>query len=213
MYRCGGNFGKAASAIGTLISIDRMYPEILTHIKRYVQLNAQEEELLCSKLELKKFKKKQYVLEAGKLCPGNYFITKGCARQYFVNSKLNEQIIQFGLESWWIADQDSLLNRTPSTTYIQTIEACEMLLLTERNRVFVFEQIPQVESYFRVMMQKAFVASQRRIGFIFNQSDEERYRHFIGLFPGFAQRVPQYMLASYLGFTPQFLSRLRAKKV
>jgi CRP-like cAMP-binding protein len=190
-----------------------MYPEILAHIKRYVSLSAQDEELLCSKLELKKFKKKQYVLEAGKLCPGNYFIIKGCARQYFVNSKFNEQIIQFGLESWWIADQDSLLHHAPSTTYIQTIEACEMLLLTEQNRVFLFEQIPQMESYFRIMMQKAFVASQRRIGFIFNQSDEERYRHFISLFPGFAQRVPQYMLASYLGFTPQFLSRLRAKKV
>ncbi len=190
-----------------------VYPEILAHIKRYVQLSAQDEELLCSKLELKEFKRKQYVLEAGKICPGNYFVIKGCLRQFFVNSKLNEQIIQFGLENWWIADQDSLLNHSPSTTCIQTIEACELLLLSEKNRVLLFEQIPQLESYFRVMMQKAFVASQRRIGFIFNQSDEERYRHFISLFPGFAQRVPQYMLASYLGFTPQFLSRLRAKKV
>jgi hypothetical protein len=77
----------------------------------------------------------------------------------------------------------------------------------------LFEQIPGLESYFRIMMQKAYVASQRRIGFIFNQSDEERYRHFSGLYPEFVQRVPQYMLASYLGFTPQFLSRLRAKKV
>lgn len=190
-----------------------MYPEILAHIKRYVKLSPEQEELFCSKLELKKFKKKQYILEAGKLCAGNYFVIKGLLRQYFVNSKLNEQIVQFALESWWIADQDSLLNHTPATTYIQTIEACELLLLTEKNRILLCGQIPQLETYFMIMMQKAFIASQRRIGFIFNQSDEERYRFFVGLFPAFVQRIPQYMLASYLGFTPQFLSRLRAKKV
>jgi CRP-like cAMP-binding protein len=189
-----------------------MYPELLTHIKRYVQLSPNEEELLCGKMELKKFGKKEIILEPGKLCQGNYFIIKGLVRRYFVNAKLNEQIIQFGLETWWIADQDSLLNHTPSTSYIQTIEPTEMLLMTEKNRALLFEQLPQLESYFRVMMQKSFVASQRRIGFIFNMTDEERYRHFMSLFPGFAQRVPQYMLASYLGFTPQFMSRLRAKK-
>jgi len=190
-----------------------IYPELLSHIKRYVQLDEHEEQLLCDSLELIKLKRRQFLLEPGKMCKGNYFIVKGCLRQYFVNQKLNEQIIQFGLESWWIADQDSLLNKQPSTTYIQAVEASEILLLPETCRDMLFEKIPKLESYFRIMMQKAFVASQRRIGFIFNQTEEERYRHFAKLFPDFLQRVPQYMLASYLGFTPQFLSRLRAKKV
>jgi len=188
-----------------------MYPQLLSHIKRYVTLTAEEEQLLCQNIELKKFKKKELLLEPGQMCPGNYFVLSGLVRQYYVNSKLNEQIIQFGLENWWIADQDSLLNKQPSNTYLQTIEASEILLLRERSRVMLFEKIPALESYFRIMMQKSFVAAQRRIGFIFNQSDEERYRHFSKLFPEFMQRVPQYMLASYLGFTPQFLSRLRAK--
>jgi CRP-like cAMP-binding protein len=139
-------------------------------------------------------------------------VVKGLIRQYFVNNKLNEQIIQFGLENWWIADQDSLMNNKPSQTYIQTIEASELLLLTPKNQAILSQQIPQLETYFLLMMQKSFVASQRRIGFIFNMTDEERYFNFVKLFPGFVQRVPQYMLASYLGFTPQFLSRLRAKK-
>ena len=190
-----------------------IYPELLSHIKRYVQLDEHEEQLLCDSLELIKLKRRQFLLEPGKMCKGNYFIVKGCLRQYFVNQKLNEQIIQFGLESWWIADQDSLLNKQPSTTYIQAVEVSEILLLPETCRDMLFEKIPKLESYFRIMMQKAFVASQRRIGFIFNQTEEERYRHFAKLFPDFLQRVPQYMLASYLGFTPQFLSRLRAKKV
>ncbi|MBW4890632.1 Crp/Fnr family transcriptional regulator [Mucilaginibacter sp. HMF5004] len=190
-----------------------MYLELLTHIKRYVTLTADEELLLCESLEVIRLKKKQFLLEPGKMCKGNYFIIKGCIRQYFVNGKLNEQIIQFGLESWWVADQDSLLNKQPSTIYIQAIEDTELLLLPETKRDELFEQIPKLESYFRIMMQKAFVASQRRIGFIFNQTDEERYRYFAGLFPDFLQRVPQYMLASYLGFTPQFLSRIRARKI
>ncbi|GAA4307345.1 Crp/Fnr family transcriptional regulator [Mucilaginibacter gynuensis] len=190
-----------------------MYPQLLDHIGRYVKLSTDEQELLCRKLEFKSFKKKEYLLEAGKLCQGNYFVLKGCIRQYFVNTKLNEQVIQFGIENWWIADQDSLLNKQPSTTFIQTVEASEVLLLSEKHREELFREIPLLESYFRIMMQKSFVAAQRRIGYMFNMTDEERYRHFSKLFPAFLQRVPQYMLASYLGFTPQFMSRLRAKKV
>ena len=190
-----------------------MYPQLLAHIKRYVQLTSEEEELLCSKLKLLTVKKKAFLLQPGNRCEGNYFVLKGCVRQYIVTNKLTEQILHFGLESWWIADQDSLLNKQPSNCYIQTVESCELLLLTEPDREFLFKQIAALESYFRIMMQKAFVAAQRRIGYIFNMNDEERYRNFARLYPDFLQRVPQYMLASYLGFTPQFMSRLRAKKV
>jgi len=189
-----------------------MYPELLAHIKRFVPLSSDEEQSLCDKLEPKTLKKKEFLLQPGKLCPGNYFVAKGCLRLYFVNDKLNEQIIQFAIENWWMADHDSLSNKQPSQCYIQAVEPCELLLLTEKNRVLLFEQIPKLESYLGIIMQKAFVAAQRRIGFIFNQTEEERYRHFAKLFPGFLQRVPQYMLASYLGFTPQFLSRIRAKR-
>lgn len=190
-----------------------MYPELLNHVKRYVQLTADEEELLCSKMERLTVKKKTYLLEPGKMCKGNYFVLNGCVRQYIITSKLTEQVTQFALESWWIADQESLLNKQPSNYYIQALEDCEILLLTETNRVILFEQVPKMESYFRIMMQKSFVAVQRRVGFMLNMNDEERYRYFAGLYPGFVQRVPQYMLASFLGFTPQFMSRIRAKKV
>jgi CRP-like cAMP-binding protein len=190
-----------------------MYPELLNHIKRYVQLTTDEEQLLCEKIEVKILRKKEYLLEPGKLCQGSYFVVKGLVRQYFLDDKLNEKIIQFGLENWWIADQDSLLNRQPSTFFIQAIEHSELLLLTEKNKMLLFEAIPHLEIYFRQMLQIAFVAWQRRLCFILTQNDEERYRRFSARFPGFMQRVPQYMLASFLGFTPQFLSRLRAKKV
>ena len=190
-----------------------MYTSLLNHLQRYVALSPEEQELICSKMELKTLKRKEHLLQPGKVCPGNYFILKGCIRQYFVNRKLNEQIIHFGLENWWIADQSSLMYQRPSNCYIQALESTELLLLSEKERISLSEQIPGLESYFRIMMQKAFVAAQNRIEFLFNMTDEERYFHFSKLFPDFLQRVPQYMLASYLGFTPQFLSRLRAKKI
>ncbi|OCX54064.1 cyclic nucleotide-binding protein [Mucilaginibacter sp. PPCGB 2223] len=189
-----------------------MYTQLSEHIRRFVTLTVDEEQLLQAKIQSKTLKKKEFLLQPGKVCPGNYFVVKGCLRLYFVNDKLNEQITQFAIESWWIADYDSLLNKQPSQCYIQAIEPCELFFLPAMHQTELFEQVPKLQTYFYIMMQKAFVASQRRIGFIFNQSDEERYRHFVKLFPGFIQRVPQYMLASYLGFTPQFLSRLRAKK-
>ncbi|MEB0249708.1 Crp/Fnr family transcriptional regulator [Mucilaginibacter sp. 10I4] len=189
-----------------------MYPQLLAHIKRHVQLTPQEEQVLCDVMELKKYKKKEIILEPGQHCKGECFVLSGLLRQYYVNAKLNEQIVHFALENWWIADHNSILNHVPAGTYIQTIEASEILLLNNRDKGPLLEQIPKLDTYFRLTMQRAFMASQRRIGFLFNQTDEQRYRYFISLFPDFVQRVPQYMLASYLGFTPQFLSRIRAKR-
>jgi CRP/FNR family transcriptional regulator len=188
-----------------------MYPELLIHIKRYVSLTPAEEQLLCNHIQPVSLKKKAFLLGPGKVCPGNYFIVKGCMRLYFINNKLNEHIIQFGIENWWISDADSLLNGKPSNCYLQAIEASELLILPAKKQAMLFEAIPRLESYFRIMIQIVYVAAQRRIGFIFNQTEEERYRSFVSQFPGFAQRVPQYMIASYLGLTPQYISRLRAK--
>ena len=189
-----------------------MYPQLLTHIGKYVNLTQQEEELICQKVELLTLKKKTFLLEPGKLCKGNYFVLTGLVRQYHITPKLNEQIVQFGLEGWWITDHESLTNKQPSIYYIQAIEDSEVLLLTDKNLELLCEAIPRLESYFRIMMQRAFVAMQRRVNFLLNYTDEERYKYFADQFPAFMQRVPQYMLASYLGFTPQFLSRIRAKK-
>ena len=189
-----------------------MYPQLLDNIRRYVNLTPQEEELICQKVELLTLKKKTFLLEPGKLCKGNYFVLSGLVRQYLITPKLTEQIVQFGLESWWITDQESLANKQPSIYYIQAIEDSEIVFISEKNFQLLCDAIPKLEGYFRIMMQRAFVAMQRRVNFLLNYTDEERYNYFADMFPAFMQRVPQYMLASYLGFTPQFLSRIRGKK-
>ncbi|RCH55794.1 Crp/Fnr family transcriptional regulator [Mucilaginibacter hurinus] len=190
-----------------------MYPKLFTHIKKHVSLTDADEALITNKLTLTKLRKKTFILQPGKICQGNYFILKGCVRMYFVNKKLTEQITQFGLENWWLADYDSLYNQKPSTYYLQAVEDCELLLLTPQHETELISAIPQLQTYFRNMFEKSVIAAQRRIHYISSMNDEELYREFSRLFPEFIQRVPQYMLASYLGFTPQFLSRIRAKKV
>lgn len=189
-----------------------MYTSLFEHIRRYITVNDDEAALICQKLVAITIKKKEFLLMPGKICHANYFVVEGCFRLYFINKKGKEQITQFGLENWWITDYDSLDTQKPSHFYIQAIEESTVIMWDMDIQQELTKAIPQLETYFRKILQKAYAAAQRRIEYIYSQSDEERYRNFNKAYPGFVQRVPQYMLASYLGFTPQFLSKIRAKR-
>jgi CRP/FNR family transcriptional regulator len=189
-----------------------MYIDLLQHIRKFVVLTDEEADLICSKLKTVSVNKKDFLLKPGKICKANYFVSKGLLRLYFINKKELEQITHFGLEGWWITDFDSLDTQKPSHFYIQAVEDAEVIAWDVAMQEELTKAIPQLETYFRKVLQRAYAASQRRIEFIYTYSDEERYRNFSTSFPGFIQRIPQYMLASYLGFTPQFLSKIRAKK-
>lgn len=190
-----------------------MYPALLQHIRKYVALTDDEAGLICSKLKSLGINKKDLLLTPGKICRANYFVSKGLLRLYFINKKGNEQITHFGLEGWWLTDYESLDTQQPSRVYIQAVEDTEVVAWDTATQEELIRAIPQLETYFRKVLQKAYAAAQRRIEYIYCYTDEERYRFFSTHFPGFMQRVPQYMLASYLGFTPQFLSKIRGKKV
>jgi len=189
-----------------------MHSPLITHIRKFVSLTDEEATLLSSKLTQLKLRKKAFVLTPGKRCTANYFVVKGCMRLYFITDKDVEQITQFGIEDWWITDYDSLDRQQPSHFYIQAVEDCEVMVLDQKVQEELFKQIPVLERYFRLILQKAYTAAQRRMEYIFTMTEEERYRSFSTRFPAFNQRVPQYMVASYLGVTPQFISRVRAKK-
>jgi CRP/FNR family transcriptional regulator len=189
-----------------------MYTNLLEHIRKYVTLSEDEAGLIVSKLKIVSIKKKDFLLVPGKICKVNNFVSKGCLRLYFINKKEQEQITQFGIEGWWITDYDSLDTQKPSRFYIQAVEDAEVIVWDKDVQEELTQTIPQLETYFRKVLQRAYAASQRRLEYIYSYTDEERYRNFSIRFPGFVQRIPQYMLASYLGFTPQFLSKIRAKK-
>ena len=130
---------------------------------------------------------------------------------YFISKKGIEQITQFAIDGWWISDYQSLVNNIPSEYYIQAVEETKLISIEVNNFDILLTELPQVEKYFRKIMQKAIAGAQLRSKLMYEMSKEEFYVHFSSTFPEFMSRVPQYMIASYLGLTPEYLSELRKK--
>lgn len=188
-----------------------MQPHFIQHIANYVHLSDTEIQLLGNYLMPVSAAKKEHLLREGQICRNLYFVEKGCLRMYFINEKGIEQTIQFAIENWWLADYMSYDRQKPSQFYIQAIEHSEIYALDYEAQHALIASLPKIERYFRLMLQKAYAASQMRIKYLYELSREEGYKHFAANYPAFVQRIPQYMLASYLGFTPEYLSELRKK--
>ncbi len=189
-----------------------MHTNLIEHIKKNVALTDAEKDLISTYFKHQSIKKKAIILKEGQICQHYYFISKGCFRFYIINQKGTEQTLQFGIEDWWLTDYRGFETQQPSNFYIQAIENSEVLSITKNDFDELLEKVPRIEKYFRIVMQKAFGAAQMRIKFLFTMTAEERYHHFNNQQPHFVQRVPQYMLASYLDFSPEFMSKIRAGK-
>ncbi|WP_029282288.1 Crp/Fnr family transcriptional regulator [Pedobacter sp. R20-19] len=189
-----------------------MYSQLYNHIKKFVSLSSGEEEILAALLKTVSVNKKAFLLEQGQMCKANYFVVKGCIRLYFIDIKGAEQTTQFAIENWWLSDLTSFLFQKPSEFFIQAAETTEVIAIAHHHYEEMFTQLPKLERYFRLVLQKSHQAAQMRIRYLYSMTAEERYHHFNASFPEFVQRIPQYMLASYLGFTPEFLSKIRAKR-
>lgn len=189
-----------------------MYKNFVTHLKKYISLNDDEVELLLSGVKPLVVNKKDFLSKEGQICKANYFVEKGLLRMFFINNKGIEQTTQFALENWWIADYMSLSKQSSSHFYIQAVEASTIVAIEHHKQDELLKQIPQLERYFMLMMQRAYAAAQMRVKYFHIYSKEENYRFFVSLFPDFVRRIPQYMLASYLGLTPEYVSELRKKQ-
>jgi CRP-like cAMP-binding protein len=132
---------------------------------------------------------------------------------FFINEKGVEQTVQFALENWWLADYTSFSAQKPSEYYIQTVEKSEILSIDFQSQEKLLKEFPNMERYFRLIHQRAHAAYQLRIKYLYSSSREELYHQFNQLYPEFVQRIPQYLMASYLGFTPEYLSEIRKKRI
>ena len=185
---------------------------LLNHIRKFTRLDAEQEQVLTSRIEYRKIDRKEFLLQEQQVCTAYYFVLTGCLRFYRNTDAGLEQILQFAIPGWWLSDFQSFEMQKPSEYYIQAVHDTEVLILHRADYEPLFNAVPALNIYFRLLMQKAYTASLRKMEIILGASAEERYLDFVRSFPDFVQSVPQYMLASYLGFTPQFLSMLRAKK-
>lgn len=186
---------------------------LISHIQKYLLLDPEEISLIEEELVNLEIKRKITLLKEGQVCQSFFFVEKGCLRAFFISEKGAEHTCQFAIENWWITDYMSLDNQRPSQFSIQSAEPSRIIILSREKQALLLGRIPKLERYFRLIAQRSFAASQSRIKYLFSQSGVERYRHFAASFPEFLQRVPQYMLASYLNISAEFLSKIRAGKV
>jgi CRP-like cAMP-binding protein len=186
-----------------------MFDLLFKSISDKVSLTAEDLQLLKPFFIPKKLRKKQYLLQEGDVCKYTAFVEKGVLRAYTIGENGNEHIMQFALEGWWISDNYSFLTGEPSSYTINALEDSELLLITTSSMEAMLEKIPKMERYFRLLLQRNMIALQHRLACTLSQTAEEKYTSFSNLYPTIIQRVPQHMIASYLGVTPETLSRIR----
>lgn len=185
------------------------YQLLRTHLQARVSLSDDDFAIFQQYLQPLALRKRQHLLQAGEPCTHLAFVTQGCLRCYSLNAQGQEHTLQFAPEDWWVSDMYSLLTQQPSALYIDALEDAQVLLLAQADMETVYARFPVFERYFRLLMQSRFVALQERVNAALSQSAAEKYQHFLRKYPGIAQRVPQHFIASYLGITPESLSRVR----
>lgn len=180
-----------------------------THIQKRISISDKELDRCLSFFTVKKIRRRQFFLQEGEVCKNIAYVTKGCMRAYTVDVQGEEHVIQFAVEDWWISDLHSYLTGTPSVYSIDALEDSELLLLEKQTRERLFVAVPAFERLFRLLMEANYIATHRRIHNALSTSAAERYLDFLKTYPNLAQRFPQKDIASYLGITPQSLSRIR----
>lgn len=193
-----------------------MYNILLDYINQRatLPLTSDEEAFIKTAFQPKKLRKKQYFLEEGSVCKYAGFILKGAMRQYSVDDKGVEHIVQLYIEDYWVSDRESAAMCAPSRYYIDAWEDTELLVVSVADMVDMIEKIPSFGQTTRLMDQRSFIASQRRLNSTISNPAEKRYEEFADNHPQFIQRFPQHLIASFLGITKETLSRIRkqAKK-
>ncbi len=187
--------------------------QLLNYISKHVNLTEKEELVLLSKVNHRKYLKGQYLVQQGDVCKYTSFVISGCTKMFYMDNEGQEHIAMFSIKDWWSSDLGSFITQTPADYNIQCIENTEVFQFPHHTQEELFKEIPKLERFFRIILEKALVASQKRIIRNFSLTAKERYLNFKNLYPTIEQRVPQYMIASYLGITKEFLSKIKSKLI
>jgi CRP-like cAMP-binding protein len=186
---------------------------LLDYLGRYVDLNPEEEALVAAKVKVRKYLKGQYVVQQGDVCRWESFVLSGCLKTFYVDSEGQEHVVMFAIENWWTADLGSFISQSPADYNVQCLEDSLLAQIAYPDLEQLYLDVPRLERFFRIIIQKAFVASQRRVVGNFSLSAKDRYLKFKEQYPRIEQRVPQYLIASYLGITREFLSKIRSQLI
>ncbi len=187
--------------------------QFYNHLNKFTEISEVEFAEVLSYFEMQKFGKKEILMQAGSLCNKHFFVVKGCLHLYYTTEKGTEQTLNFAIENWWLTDNLAFRQHRKTDFCIQAVENSEVLSIDYRKQELLLEKFPKMEKYFRNVFEKAYGAAQMRVKYIFDYSKEEMFLAFREQYPEFLQRVPQYLLASFLGLTPEYLSEIKSKKL
>lgn len=188
-----------------------MFEAINKYAARYISATQKDISLFNSLLQYKKVPKKTFLLQEGEVCRFEAYINAGCIRTYYINETGTEVTLQFAIEDWWVSDIASFHEQKPSRMFIETLEDCEVLVLTPASKDTLLKEAPCFERMFRLMVQRNLSRLQERLFQTIAKTAVEKYLDFLERYPTIPQRVAQHYIASYLGFSPEFLSKVRTK--
>ncbi len=183
----------------------------IQHINSKVKLTEAEVDLIQKHIVHKKIRKKHYFLQEGDICKYTAFVEKGLLRSYTIHNNGNEHIVQFAMEGWFIADLYSYLSGETALYNIEAIEDSELVLMSKAANDLLLQQCPNYQTFMLQVITNAYVALQKRLSAIPHLTVDERYQHLLQQYPTLPNRVPQHMIAAYLGITPETLSRVRRR--
>ncbi len=178
-------------------------------ISKTIQLTQADKEVFRNNCLVTKLKKRQFFLQEGNVCRYAGFVSKGCLKTYTIDKNGDEHVFQIALEGWWISDMYSHLTGEPANFTIEALEDCEIVVMDIEAREKILKEVPGYERFHRILLENNYMATQRRVNSMLSSSAEERYLAFIKKYPQIVQRVPQLVIASYLGIAPESLSRIR----
>lgn len=186
-----------------------MLQQLIRHFESYLPFEEREKQLLEGRVTQRRIKRRQLILQEGFPCKHYSFVVEGCFKMYGADKKGNQHNIQFAAENDWIADIGSFHSEKPSRLFIEAIEPSLILQIERQDLYFLYLNISKLDRIFKVIIEDKFVELQNRVLQNISSTAEERYQTFIEQYPNLALRLPNTQIASYLGITPEFLSKIR----
>lgn len=185
--------------------------QILDNISKIITLTPEEQAFFLSKTETRHYKAKTIIQNAGQVCKEGYFVNSGLLRSFNINDNIVEHVMSFACEGWWISDMYSLLSQKPGNLFIEVLEDAEVVVLSKENQEQLYHEIPKFERFFRILIENSLVANQERLMDNLSLTAEERFEKFCRKYPTLIQKVPQKQIASFIGVTPEFFSKMKAR--
>jgi CRP-like cAMP-binding protein len=186
---------------------------LLTYLKEFIELDREEIDLIRNYAIRRKYLKNQFILQQGDVCRHLNFVVTGCTKTFVVDLNGQEHVLHFSIENWWTSDLGSFVSQTPADFNVQCIEPAEVIQFGYEGLHLLYEKIPKLDKFFRMLLEKALVSSQKRIIRNFSLTAKEQYLAFKKQYPEIERRIPQYLIASYLGITKEFLSKIKSQLI